>query len=982
MQAINICRKLSLLAYVVLIIQTAYSQDYRSNSRRHRVETPDTTGLAEGAINARTIYGTVQSLSDDEYLTLASITEVGTKNIVYSNEQGVFSIKLNLTKKNILACSYIGFESDTAIVDENSNYIRFKLKQKFEVIKEVVVSASRKNERKFESPVTIETLDPKQIQYNTSLSMYDQMLNLAGVDAIATSINFKVLNTRGFNSAYNRRFVQKFDNIDLAMPGFNIALGQLNGPIDLDIEKVELIPGSSSALYGPNALNGLMNTTSKNPFKYRGLSFCSKLGVNHVDGIDATPSPLYDINIRYADLINKKLAYKFTLGYYAGTDWKATDYRDASDYSYTNNLTTYGYKPGLKNPGYDGLNTGGDEVSNIFDSANSTFPTKFGPITLINKPLKISRTGYLENQMFNYKSYNLKSDIAFFYRPNKYSEISWTSRFANGNTNFLTENRTQIKNFFIQNHKVEVKVRNHVFRSYVSMEDNGVTFDLNLTGVLINRAAKPDANWFVQYLLAYSGYYNMLTGDSIKVGDDAAARKIADGDNSKLYNQILQGADSTLANLILGQSRLIAGSKEYDSVFKQVTLHKISEGGSQFNSLSKIWYTEYIYDFKDIIKKFSLLAGANYKLYAPLSLGSIFSDAEHRIYINEFGGFVQVSKELMNRRLKLQASARLDKMDRFYLKFSPRASVNYSLGEKRNQNIRVSAQIGYRMPALYDQYVSILIPPFFNYGGFYQTSADLKLVRKNADGTDFVNMYIENSVKAYKNSGDPSQLRKPVIKDIKPEEIRAVEIGWRSFLFKKLETDVNIYINKYTNLISAQQFIALANKDDTISPYNLYPQNTQIYRRSVNSEIPISCVGFTFAFNYFLSKKYTFTGNYNYNSLINPSAFLAQDFISGFNTPKNKLNLGITGIKVWKQFGFCTNFRWVDQYDFREFSHFGKVPAYYSLDLMLSYHLPKYNTMLKLGGSNITNNRYSQAVGGPTIGALYYFSILYDDLLK
>jgi iron complex outermembrane recepter protein len=48
---------------------------------------------------------------------------------------------------------------------------------------------------------------------------------------------------------------------------------------------------------------------------------------------------------------------------------------------------------------------------------------------------------------------------------------------------------------------------------------------------------------------------------------------------------------------------------------------------------------------------------------------------------------------------------------------------------------------------------------------------------------------------------------------------------------------------------------------------------------------------------------------------------------------------------------------------------------------MLAYTFPKSSTMLKFGGSNITNNRYIQALGSPTIGAMFYISILYDPIL-
>ncbi|MDZ4757904.1 MAG: TonB-dependent receptor plug domain-containing protein [Bacteroidota bacterium] len=992
MQAKNIWNKLSLLVGVVFIIHTAHSQDYRSNSRRHRVETPDTTGNAEGALNSRILYGTVRSLMDNEFLALASIKELGTQNIVYTNDQGVFFIKLNLTnRKAALVCVYNGFENDTAWVDETSTYINFKLTQKYEVIKEIIVSASRKRELKFESPATVETIDPKQLQYNPGLNSYDRITNLAGVDAITTSFNFKVINTRGFNSAYNLRFIQRYDNMELALPGFSTTLVQLNGPIDLDIEKTELVAGASGALYGPNALNGLTNTSSKNPFQYKGMSANFKTGMNHVDGIDEQLSPFYDLSLRYANTINKKLAYKVVINYMKGKDWHASDYNDISDYSTSRNNTDYGYKPGAGNPGYDGVNVGGDEEYKIFDSTSKILGP---PTNVIKKPLKIARTGYKESEVLNYDIYSFKTDAGIYYRPNKNTEISWTSRLGMGNANFQTENRTQVQNFIIQMHKLEAKNRNHVFRTYLSAENAGTSYDFNSSAIKINQGTKNDQNWYVQYLLAYTGQYNNLNNAknlglaNIPAGDDAAARKFADGDNTKLsaLYKLNFPQDAGLSALMAGQARLTPGTKEFDSAFNYVTTHNDSSG-SQFYSHSKVLYSEYIYDFKDVFKKFSLLAGTNFRLYAPNTQGSFLTDKNTRIYSKEIGGFVQAGKDFYDKRIKVQASARVDKMQRFDLKLSPRISGVFLLGKRKQYNVRMSAQIGYKMPSLYDQFNNIFIPRLRNFGAFYQTAVDLGLIHKQPNGPDFINVYTQNSVNQYLASGDSRVLVKPSIKDLKPEEVKAFEIGWRGFTFKKFETDIVLYYNRYQNLITSQQYIGPANPSKTqISAALLSdqrPHSTIFYRRSINSQIPVNTYGTTVSTNYYYSRRITVFGNYTYNILQETNEYLAQDFIVRFNTPKNKFNVGINGTKLWKKIGFSAIYRWVQGYYYEEYTKKGNVPSYYTLDIAFTYHLSKkYNTMLKLGGSNVTNVRYVQSIGGPTVGAIFYFSILYDDLLK
>ena len=123
-------------------------------------------------------------------------------------------------------------------------------------------------------------------------------------------------------------------------------------------------------------------------------------------------------------------------------------------------------------------------------------------------------------------------------------------------------------------------------------------------------------------------------------------------------------------------------------------------------------------------------------------------------------------------------------------------------------------------------------------------------------------------------------------------------------------------------------------------------------------------------------------GNYNYNQMIDNPEFLKQDFVGAFNTPKHKFNIGFNAVKISKYFGINSNFRWVDQVYFKEYNKEGMVSSYYNIDLMISYSIPKYKTMLKIGGTNVTNERYIQSLGAPTVGAVYYFSILVDDLIK
>ena len=71
--------------------------------------------------------------------------------------------------------------------------------------------------------------------------------------------------------------------MDNQAPGLNFFVGNFTGPTELDIESIELLPGASSALYGPGGMNGTILINSKSPFKHPGFSASVKQGIMHVD---------------------------------------------------------------------------------------------------------------------------------------------------------------------------------------------------------------------------------------------------------------------------------------------------------------------------------------------------------------------------------------------------------------------------------------------------------------------------------------------------------------------------------------------------------------------------------------------------------------------------------------------------------------------------------------------------------------------------
>ena len=159
------------------------------------------------------------SVTDDSNQPIpgANIIIVGTSTGTVTDFDGNFSLTSNQNPPFNVRASSVGFETVTLQVDSNNQKLSFILKEGTS-LDEVVISASRTPERIFESPVTVERLGLKEIKNTASAEFYDGLENLKGVDVNTNSLTFKSVNTRGFATFANTRFMQLVDGMDNPTP--------------------------------------------------------------------------------------------------------------------------------------------------------------------------------------------------------------------------------------------------------------------------------------------------------------------------------------------------------------------------------------------------------------------------------------------------------------------------------------------------------------------------------------------------------------------------------------------------------------------------------------------------------------------------------------------------------------------------------------------------------------------------------------------
>lgn len=421
-----------------------------------------------------TISGSVTD-NKNQSIPGANINVVGESSSTSTDFDGSFTLKSSKNFPFTIKVTAVGYETKTVNVTSASQKVIVSLAEERTMLNEIVVSASRTPERIIESPVTIERMGLQEIRNTTAPSFYEGLENMKEVIFNTSSISFKSVNTRGFATVANTRFMQLVDGMDNSSPALNFVLGNLIGLNDLDVASVELLPGASSALYGANAFNGILFMNSKSPFTNQGISTYFKYGQTSQDV--AGTNDYVDFGFRAATAFTKHFALKANFNYISATEWIADDQRSM----------TGGSIGHANNQNYDGLNIYGDEVT--------TFLSNVG---------QVSRTGYHEKDLNDNKSKSIKADFAMHLKPwESETEIILQYKVGVGSTIYQGANRYSLKNFFMDQTKLEIKGKNFFARVYMTTEDAGDSYDMRFAGWNVNRAAKSDTNWFTDYAKSF-----------------------------------------------------------------------------------------------------------------------------------------------------------------------------------------------------------------------------------------------------------------------------------------------------------------------------------------------------------------------------------------------------------------------------------------------------------------------------------------------
>lgn len=879
----------------------------------------------------RSVAGTVLT-EKGEALPGATVFIKGTFVGTSTDQQGRF--RLDASFENgpvVLVFSYVGYDSREVTLQAPELAVNVGLTPSATLLNETVVSASRVEENILRAPVTIEKVSTRQIERISTPEILSGLGQLKGLDVSSASMLFTSVSTRGFNTAKSERVIQLVDYMDTALPSLNLSPGNLVGIPELDMESIEIIHGPASALYGSNALSGVILFNSKDPFVYEGLSVRLRGGQRD----------LLDGQVRYAKKLTEKLAIKINASGFRANDWIAEDMQ----------ATRSSANPMGSALGYNAVNRYG-EVGYTFTPSQQlpggTNSELYGKTAYL--------PGFTERELIDNdnrtSSYRVQGAVSYLLRDDL--KLTVEAKHAEGTATYQNISRFRVKGLGSNQYRAELKSSKGFLRVYSTEDFTGSSYELNQLGSLLQSSPTAEGG-NVSYAQQFYGTYNAAYSQARRAGLPmeaalAAAQQAANTAQLAPSNPRF----ATLRNRLIDDRQPGRGAQQYFNSF----LHDIS--GQRTFTLAE--------------QGTAFTVGAAYRQYRLGSDGLLFSDRDgKRIRNHEYGAYGQLTQTLLQERLKLALAGRVDEFKNFKAAFSPRASAVYSLGENKQHNFRASYGRAFRSPSQTEQY-------------FYNDIQTGVLIGNIGNGFQGYNLSLFNSPQLLAAAQANPAVLQPYEYNAAPlklERVNTAEIGYKGAILPNVYADVSYFRSAYDGFIGAQTFVG--NTDGSrptpqqlaagySTAYTDQSKPTRVLYAYYNNTEQVKTQGVTAGLTYYFRKALNITGNYSLNVLDRSN--LPEGFQTFFNAPKHKYNVGANGQAG--NFSYTVNYRWVQGHLQEMPFATGTIRDYSTTDAYLGYTVPKFGTTFQAGISNAFNTNNIQVFGGPQIGRLGYLGLRFD----
>jgi outer membrane receptor for ferrienterochelin and colicins len=186
----------------------------------------------------------------------------------------------------------------------------------------VVTTASRAPEKILDAPASISVVETREIAERPSISAADHLKSVPGLAVSTGGIAQSNISARGFNNAFSGSMLVLQDYRFAGVPSLRVNVPFLFTGTNEDIERIEVLLGPASALYGPNSSAGVLNIITKSPFDSKGTTLT----------LDGGERSILRGSVRHSAVFNEQAALKLSGEYFTGDDFKYFDPGEGATY--------------------------------------------------------------------------------------------------------------------------------------------------------------------------------------------------------------------------------------------------------------------------------------------------------------------------------------------------------------------------------------------------------------------------------------------------------------------------------------------------------------------------------------------------------------------------------------------------------------------------------------------------------------------------
>jgi outer membrane receptor for ferrienterochelin and colicins len=244
---------------------------------------------------------------------------------VATDSDGNYTISGIEPGRYVVAARFIGYtagEQTLTLGEGERRTLDFALSAGGFDLSTVVVTASRQQEKVLDAPASISVIGVRELETDVAPNTSDVLRNVVGVDMAQTGVNRREIVLRGFNNAFSGQAYVLTDNRKAAVPSLGVNVHSIMPNMSIDTERIEVVRGPGSALYGPGVDAGVIHFISKDPFTHPGTTVA----------VSGGERSFFGGQLRHAGTINDRFGYKVTGSYTRADDWHLdpSDPHDAS----------------------------------------------------------------------------------------------------------------------------------------------------------------------------------------------------------------------------------------------------------------------------------------------------------------------------------------------------------------------------------------------------------------------------------------------------------------------------------------------------------------------------------------------------------------------------------------------------------------------------------------------------------------------------